>query len=296
MALKKCPICGEKYSDTYKNCPFCEEEEALNGGGQMHRRSGRRTARGKEPNILSPILVIILLILILLLFYMFFGQKLLHTMGLDEIGSAVSSSETTGAASSSQSSGSTSAEAPVIGENGGSSSGSSSDLTAVDITNLPETLTLSSQDFTMKVGDAPVALKVSGGNGTYTWTSDNESVATVDENGKVTAVSAGSANVTATDGNGKGTCIVRVKGTGTPNTGSSSGTLVLSSTDFTLPVGDSYTLSVSGAVSSAVSWSSENSAVATVSASGSVTGVSAGKTNIVATVNGTTLKCIVRVK
>ena len=29
MAMKRCPICGEKYSDTYKSCPFCEEEEAL---------------------------------------------------------------------------------------------------------------------------------------------------------------------------------------------------------------------------------------------------------------------------
>ena len=29
MAMKRCPICGEKYSDTYKSCPFCEEDEAL---------------------------------------------------------------------------------------------------------------------------------------------------------------------------------------------------------------------------------------------------------------------------
>ena len=29
MAMKRCPICGEKYSDTYKSCPFCEEEEAV---------------------------------------------------------------------------------------------------------------------------------------------------------------------------------------------------------------------------------------------------------------------------
>ena len=27
MAMKRCPVCGERYSDTYKNCPFCEEEE-----------------------------------------------------------------------------------------------------------------------------------------------------------------------------------------------------------------------------------------------------------------------------
>ncbi len=32
MAMKRCPDCGEKYSDTYKYCPFCEEEEVLRKG------------------------------------------------------------------------------------------------------------------------------------------------------------------------------------------------------------------------------------------------------------------------
>ena len=48
MAMKRCPICGEKYSDTYKSCPFCEEEEALQSGSQIRRtapaRGGRRAA------------------------------------------------------------------------------------------------------------------------------------------------------------------------------------------------------------------------------------------------------------
>lgn len=43
MAMKRCPICGEKYSDTYKSCPFCEEEEALQSGAQI-----RRTAPGRS--------------------------------------------------------------------------------------------------------------------------------------------------------------------------------------------------------------------------------------------------------
>jgi len=25
MAMKRCPDCGEKYSDTYKYCPFCRK-------------------------------------------------------------------------------------------------------------------------------------------------------------------------------------------------------------------------------------------------------------------------------
>ena len=48
---------------------------------------------------------------------------------------------------------------------------------------------------------------------TYTWSSDKESVATVDANGKVTAVAAGTANITATANDGSGvtaTCAVTV--------------------------------------------------------------------------------------
>lgn len=49
-------------------------------------------------------------------------------------------------------------------------------------------------------------------NSTLTWTSNNENVATVDQNGKVTAVSAGEAVITATaDGMVYDTCAVTVK-------------------------------------------------------------------------------------
>ena len=67
--MKRCPICGEKYSDTYKSCPFCEEEEALQSGAQIRRtapgRGGKRTAAcGRQPNLLSPILIVLIVIAI----------------------------------------------------------------------------------------------------------------------------------------------------------------------------------------------------------------------------------------
>ena len=40
MAMKRCPDCGEKYSDTYKYCPFCEEEEVLRKGKDRGRPAG----------------------------------------------------------------------------------------------------------------------------------------------------------------------------------------------------------------------------------------------------------------
>ena len=74
MAMKRCPICGEKYSDTYKSCPFCEEEEALQSGAQIRRtapgRGGKRTAAsGRQPNLLSPILIVLIVIMAALLVY-----------------------------------------------------------------------------------------------------------------------------------------------------------------------------------------------------------------------------------
>ncbi len=77
----------------------------------------------------------------------------------------------------------------------------------------------------MSVGDEPIPLTASGGTGTYTWSSSDDGVASVDETGKVTAVSAGQATLTVTDGAGKGTCTVIVKaGSGTSSGGSAAGT------------------------------------------------------------------------
>ena len=58
MAMIRCPICGERYSDTYKYCPFCEEEEALEDGEEIrrypqggHRGGGRRCGRYRIPHV-----------------------------------------------------------------------------------------------------------------------------------------------------------------------------------------------------------------------------------------------------
>ena len=94
-----------------------------------------------------------------------------------------------------------------------------------DPSGLPETLTIAymgspREEFTMSVGDEPIPLTASGGSGTYTWSSSDDGIASVDASGNVTAISAGQATLTVTDGSGKGTCLVRVRGgsTGTATT------------------------------------------------------------------------------
>ena len=79
MAMKRCPVCGEKYSDTYKNCPFCEEEEAQKNGSQIRRgmgRSGKRAVKSRQPNLLSPILIVLIVIMVALLVYLLFGDQI----------------------------------------------------------------------------------------------------------------------------------------------------------------------------------------------------------------------------
>ena len=72
MAMKRCPICGEKYSETYKNCPFCEEEAALQEGGDLRRgsRHGKRVSRSRQFNLITPTLIVLIIIMAALLIYL----------------------------------------------------------------------------------------------------------------------------------------------------------------------------------------------------------------------------------
>lgn len=289
MAMKHCPDCGEKYSDTYKKCPFCEEEAAFRKGKDGGRRKGGHRVSQKGPGILSPVLIIAIVVLGALLVYLLFG---------DAIGSKDRTPDASSSAAASSAPAVSVIEPDISGSSGQGAAGSEEVPPAVDPVdpaNLPETLKLSTNDFTIKVGESPVKINVSGGSGTYVWTSEDDGIASVDENGNVIAISAGTVNVYASDGTGKGTCIVRVKGDGVPNTGSvASGDVKLNREDMTLKRGETFKLQLSGSVPSPV-WSTSNSSVATVSGDGTVTGVGGGNTTVTASWDGGSVSCIVRV-
>lgn len=121
-------------------------------------------------------------------------------------------------------------------------------------------------------------LKVVGTTEKVQWSSSSLSIATVDKKGKITAKKPGAVIIKAKVGGKNLKCKVTVT---EPK---------ISSTSVNKIIGNTYQLQVYG-TNGKVKWTSENTAIATVSSSGKVKAKGCGSTNIVAKVDGTTLKC-----
>ena len=161
------------------------------------------------------------------------------------------------------------------------------------------TLTLSHEDVSI-AGDEKFTLSARSGSGNVTYSSKDPSVATVNASGVVTGVKKGTTEITVKRGSDSAVCVVRVKSNGTASTntgdgGAAAASVTLNREDMTLSAGETFVLKAQGNTTS-VTWSTANSAVATVDGSGKVTAVSAGTTTITASWDGHTAKCIVRVK
>lgn len=128
-------------------------------------------------------------------------------------------------------------------------------------------------------------LKMKGTSKKPKWSTSNKKVATVDSNGKVTAVSKGTAFITAKIGKKKYVCKITVKNP-SPKISKSSIKIVKDST---------YTLNMKN-TSKKVTWYSNNKKIATVNSKGKVTAVGKGTTYIKAKVNGKTYSCKVIVE
>ncbi|MDE6369416.1 MAG: Ig-like domain-containing protein, partial [Muribaculaceae bacterium] len=163
-------------------------------------------------------------------------------------------------------------------------------------------ITLSKTALGMRIGDTETitatVLPEYAAKREVTWTSDKPAVATVDANGKVTAVALGEATITvaATDGSGvTATCAVTV-------TNALATAISIDKTEATLRVRQSLkltaTVSPDGAVN-AVNWSSNAPGVATVDKDGNVEALSVGMAVITATTSdGTNLTatCVITVE
>ena len=243
MRLLKCPKCGEMFSDTYKTCPFCQEDEELHSGKPV-KTGGRRVGGAKaRPKVGGGVVVACLVLVLGLVACTIFGSQFteLFTGGK--------------------------ADTPV------------------------QALTLSQRNADLTVGST-VKLTASGGESIVSFSSSNEAVATVSADGTVKAVGEGSAVVTAKAGDLTASCSVAVKGTEQTDMPATN-TLFLQSSggltgQFSMNPGETASVEVVGS-SAPVTWSSSDSQIATVDASGIVTGVSSGLAIITAVVDGQTL-------
>ena len=132
-----------------------------------------------------------------------------------------------------------------------------------------------------------------------TFSSSDEAVATVSEQGKIVAVNAGSAVITAQCGEQTAQCLVTCDFAyvGAETSEEEPAELALNKDDLTfLNPGEQYTLSVTGAPEGArIAWQSSDESIVTVSENGVLTAKGKGTTTVKATVDGSSdLTCIVR--
>ena len=260
MRLLKCPKCGEMFSDTYKTCPFCQEDEELHSDKPV-KHSHRRTGGGRAKPKVGGVAVVVCLVLVLgLAAYTIFGSQLKDIFGGKK---------------------------------------------NVEPQPDTQTLTLSQSSVELAVGNS-VVLSATGAD-KITFSSSDEGVATVTVDGTVKAVGAGSAVITVKAAEQAATCRVTVTAPAsedpvkpeepdTPVTPSTPAGKDLSlkafgaevTVQFSFKVGETVPLEVDG-TDATVTWSSSDSQIATVDASGVVTAVSSGKTIITASVEGQTL-------
>ena len=304
MSLIKCPKCGEMFSDSYKTCPFCEEDEAYYSG-KARKGRGRRTAessRRRAPSILGPVAVVVLILLVALVVWLIFG---------DRIKAAIDGSE----------------NPPITDVD----TPDDSPVTTPDDTAVTPTISLNRTVLVLSVGDKE-SLKVNGTEETVAWSSSDPTVASVTSSGDVTALTKGNAVITAAVGEESVTCTVTVKSeddtsgdnsatttkpndttkpgdttTNKPSTGSVDvskltleseyGTTIKPNDgtfDISLPAGLSCSFTVKGTDMTAA-WSSANSSIATVSSDGTVKTVSRGETTLTIKLGSTEVKCLLRV-
>ena len=302
MSLIKCPKCGEMFSDSYKTCPFCEEDEAYYSG-KARKGRGRRTAESSKrraPSILGPVAVVVLILLVVLVVWLIFG---------DRIKDAIDGSE----------------KPPITNVD------TPDDGTATpDDTVVTPTISLNHTVLVLSVGDKE-SLKVNGTEETVAWSSSDPTVASVTSSGDVTALAKGNAVITAAVGEESVACTVTVKSeddtsgdnstttkpndttkpgdttTTKPSTGSVDvskltleseyGTTIKPNDgtfDISLPVGLSCSFTVKGTDMTAA-WSSADSSIATVSSDGTVKTVSRGETTLTIKLGSTEVKCLLRV-
>ena len=163
-----------------------------------------------------------------------------------------------------------------------------------EITVVPATIAVTgitmdddSKEVTLEVGETAI-LEVTitpeeATDKTVEWASSDETVASVDATGMVTALKPGETTITATTSNGSKTATSKI----TVKDGISVTGITLNKPTLEIPAGESYTFEPEffpkNATNRGVSWTSSKNEVATIAPDGTMTAIMIGKTIITAT-------------
>ena len=157
-----------------------------------------------------------------------------------------------------------------------------------------QSITLNKSELTLTKGQSETLVATlkpeDTSDNTVTWSSSNRTVATVESNGKVTAVGGGKATITAKAGGKSASCVVTVE---VPVESVS-----LNRTSVTLGEGESVTLSATlnpKDATAQVTWTSSDESVATIDQNGKINAIRAGVANIVAKAGNKQATCVVTV-
>ena len=152
-----------------------------------------------------------------------------------------------------------------------------------------KSLTIQDDDIEIYVGDSYSLNLVNNTGGSVSWESSNTSVVTVNDNGKITGISKGTATISVTSADGKYSDEVSV---------TVKQSISIKEESIELMVGNSYSLNVVNKTGGSLSWTSSNTSVASVNNNGEVTGIGRGSATITATSPDGTLSatCSVVVK
>ena len=155
----------------------------------------------------------------------------------------------------------------------------------------PMKIILNKDEVTLNIGESDsviAAIDPPVDSGDIKWASSDESIATVDSNGVIKAISYGTAIVTAEYDGAKASCVVSVN----------PGTITLNRNSIHLDIGDSKPIiaTVSPEIDDmVVKWSSSNDSVAVVSDSGLIKAMSSGTAIVTAEYEGAYATCEVTV-
>lgn len=165
---------------------------------------------------------------------------------------------------------------------------------AIEVTSV----TLSPSSLSLTEGETEtltaIILPANATDKAVTWSSDDTSVATVSQEGAVTAVGVGTCNILATAGGKSAACRVTVAASTIPVT-----SITLSQTEWTTPVGGSLTLTATvlpdNATDKTVTWTSSDESIAMVSTTGTIIALAPGTCTITASAGGRSAGCSVSV-